>query len=175
MARPRKDKPKYKPEYPEQARRLCLLTKARDEDLAAFFEVGKGTIIDWKRRKPQFREAVEAGKTVADTEVAHSLHRLALGWEGEEQVPIKLKEVKYDPNTGKKISETERVEIVKVFRRYPANPASCIFWLSNRQSSHWRQRPGSDDDSANDNTMVLRRVILEEIKPAALPAPAKAP
>ena len=67
----------FQPDYPEQARRLCLLG-AIDRDLARCFEVSERTINRWKRQHPQFAEALRRGKAVADADVAEALHAKAL-------------------------------------------------------------------------------------------------
>lgn len=43
----------YKPEYAEQARKLCLLGHT-DAELASFFEVSEQTINAWKHAHPDF-------------------------------------------------------------------------------------------------------------------------
>ena len=70
----------YQADYPEQARRLCLLG-ATDRDLAGCFEVSEGTINRWKRKYPEFAEALKRGKAFADAEVAEALYRKALDGE----------------------------------------------------------------------------------------------
>jgi hypothetical protein len=68
----------YKPEYAEQARKLCLLLGATDVHLANFFETTDRTIRGWKKKHPEFAEAVERGKTIADLEVVNSLYNRAV-------------------------------------------------------------------------------------------------
>ena len=46
----------YRPEYPDLARRLCLLG-GTNEELATFFEVSRSTIDEWLRVHPEFAEA----------------------------------------------------------------------------------------------------------------------
>lgn len=62
----------YKPEYAEQARKLCLLGHT-DAELASFFEVSEQTINAWKHAHPVFLESIKKGKAVADSEVAAKL------------------------------------------------------------------------------------------------------
>ena len=47
---------KYKSEYAEQARKLCLLG-ATDTDMADFFDVDEATINRWKLDFPEFCES----------------------------------------------------------------------------------------------------------------------
>ena len=50
----------YKPEYAEQARKLCLLG-ATDKELADFFGCNEATINNWKARRPDFLESIKEG------------------------------------------------------------------------------------------------------------------
>jgi len=63
----------YKPEYAEQARKLCLLGYT-DKELADFFEVVEATINNWKHAHPEFLESIKNGKVFADTDVVTSLY-----------------------------------------------------------------------------------------------------
>jgi hypothetical protein len=70
----------YKPEYADQARKLCLLG-ATDKELAEFFNVVESTINLWKKEHPEFSESIKAGKDVADTLVVERLYARATGYE----------------------------------------------------------------------------------------------
>jgi hypothetical protein len=68
----------YKPEYCEQAEKLCLLGHT-DAELAEFFEVVVATIYNWKNEHPEFLEATKRGKEIADANVAQSMYKNACG------------------------------------------------------------------------------------------------
>lgn len=129
MARPTK----YKAEYAEQARKLCLLG-ATDAELAAFFEVSERTLNDWKKRHKEFLQSLKAGKRIADAEVADKLHQRATGYRWTEQQAIKVKKDQYQ----------EEVEIVEVEKEVPPDPTSMIFWLKNRDPERWRDKPANE-------------------------------
>jgi hypothetical protein len=112
---------KYKPEYCEQARKLCLLGYT-DKQLADFFEVNEDTINEWKKVHPKFSESLRKGKSIADAEVAESLYVRSKGYEIEEQ----------------RVTNAGNVVNVKI--HIPANPTAQIFWLKNRQSAKWRDK-----------------------------------
>lgn len=116
---------KYKPEYAEQAYKLCLLG-AKDKEIADFFGVDEATINRWKDRYPEFCESLKAGKEDADAKVAQSLYHRAIGYEHPEIITATFKG---------KITDT--MEVVK---HYPPDPTAAIFWLKNRQSAKWRDR-----------------------------------
>ncbi|WP_321905139.1 terminase [Paraburkholderia tropica] len=120
MARPSK----YRPEFDEQARKLCLLG-ATDIELADFFETTEQTINTWKIAHPEFLESIKKGKAQADADVADRLYQRAMGFTHPE---IDLRVV----NGG--IVETPITKI------YPPDTAAAIFWLKNRQRGKWRDK-----------------------------------
>ena len=71
---------KYKPEYAEQAYKLCLLG-AIDADMADFFNVEVSTLNNWKSEFPEFLESIKKGKMLADANVASRLYQRAMGYE----------------------------------------------------------------------------------------------
>ena len=75
---------RYKPEYDDQARKLCLLGFT-DVKLAEYFEVSETTISNWKIEYPSFLEALKAGKEKADANVAEGLYKRAAGYTHEDK------------------------------------------------------------------------------------------
>ncbi|VWD60897.1 hypothetical protein BLA18628_07199 [Burkholderia aenigmatica] len=69
---------KFKPEFVELARNYCLLG-ATDVELARFFGTTDRTIRTWKQQHPEFAEALEQAKEVADAQVVGALYTNALG------------------------------------------------------------------------------------------------
>ena len=69
----------YKPEFVEQARKVCELG-ATDAELADFFEVTVRTIHRWKHTQPEFAAALKIGKESADDRVERSLYHRACGY-----------------------------------------------------------------------------------------------
>jgi transposase-like protein len=115
----------YKPEFNEEARLLCLATGATDADLAKHFGVGLRTLAGWKQRHPHFMRALKEGKIRADMAVANAMYSMAVGF----------------TQTVEKAFATERgVEIVKVEQYFAPNHVAGIFWLKNRQTTHWRDK-----------------------------------
>lgn len=128
---------RYNPEtYPDLAKRCCLLG-ATDEELAEFFDVHVDTIYAWKKKHPEFSEAVKAGKRIADMRIAEKLFNRAEGAVVQKQQAIKLKRIEYDPETGKKVSETEEIEVVDLVEELPPDTTAGIFWLKNRKAKSW--------------------------------------
>lgn len=159
MAHPGGRPTKYLPEYCEDAYKLCLLG-ATDKELADFFDVNEDTIHEWKLVYPKFSESLKEGKVKADSKVAEKLHSRAMGYEWDEIVPIKVKEVKY--KDGRRVSEKENIVLTTVHKVVPPDATSALFWLKNRKSSVWRDKQEIDHTT---NGKDLPTPILQGIQP----------
>lgn len=149
MARPSK----YKKEFAEQARKLCLLG-ATDKSLAEFFEVTESTINKWKVDHKEFSESIKKGKEIADAEVASKLFHRATGYEHPED------DIR---------SVNGEIVITPTVKHYAPDTTAAIFWLKNRKKAEWRDKQdhevtGKDggpietkDQSEND---VARRIAF---------------
>lgn len=118
----------YKPEYAEQAAKLCRLG-ATDADLADFFEVTTVTIWNWKCNFEEFFKALKAGKDEADARVERSLFQRAVGYSFD----------------AVKIFQYEGVPVEAPYREHvPPDTTAMIFWLKNRKPAEWRDRTEVD-------------------------------
>lgn len=120
MARPTD----YRPEYVDQAEKLCKLG-ATDKELGDFFDVSEQTINNWKNEHPEFFESIKKGKVLADAEVADKLFKRATGYSH--------RAVKIFNNQGEVIVEP-------YIEHYPPDTTAAIFWLKNRQPKNWRDK-----------------------------------
>lgn len=119
---------KYKPEYDEQAYKLCLLA-ATNKELARSFDVDVDTIKEWLNTYESFSASIKEGRETADANVSSSLYRKAIGYTLNEQ---KIE----------KDSDGNPV-VVTVQRTFPPDVAACIFWLKNRtraRENAWRDK-----------------------------------
>jgi hypothetical protein len=114
----------YQPTFPEQARKFCLLG-ATDIEIADLFGVSVGAVAKWKRRYPEFAEALKRGKDVANAEVASKLYRRAVGYTFTE---VSTRTVK-----GGEVTTTTT-------KHLPPDVTACIFWLKNRDKARWRDK-----------------------------------
>lgn len=124
---------KYKPEFEEQARKLCRLG-ATDIEIADFFEIDVRTLYRWKGENEAFCQALKAGKEVADERVERSLFARATGYEHDE-VDIRV--------VGGDIVQTP------IRKYYPPDTTAGIFWLKNRRPAEWREIKGVELTGAN--------------------------
>lgn len=124
---------KYKPEYAEQAKKLCMLGHT-DKELALFFEVSEQTLNAWKHAHPEFLESLKGGKDLVDAEVAAKLFHRATGYEHPEDDIRAI---------------NGEIVITPTIKHYPPDTTAAIFWLKNRQPKLWRDKvevePTEDD------------------------------
>ena len=146
---------------------LRLKGWARDgltiKDIAKNAGVGISTLNEWRTKYPPIGEALRVGKDAADRVVENALYKSACGYMETIRKPIKIKVIDYDPDTGKKIRETEKVVAVEEEIHFPAQVTAQIFWLKNRKVKEWRDRQEFTDNTAIEK---LDAILAENIKNA---------
>lgn len=140
----------WKPEFVEQAKGLCLLG-AIDPDIASFFDVSLTTFQNWKRKNPELREAMKAGKLAADARVAKSLYQRAIGF-SQQEIDIRT--------VGGKVIQTIYT------KKYIGDVGAQIFWLKNRQPDLWKER--RERDMSVDDQLKLVQLEREKYELAKL-------
>ena len=98
-----------------------------DEQIAQNIGIRAATLYEWKKRFPQFSEALKKGKEIVDRQVENALLKRALGYEYEE-----IKE-KFEGGVLTERTATKK-EVV-------ADTTAQIFWLKNRKPDTWRDKP----------------------------------
>ena len=121
MARPTK----YKPEFAEQAKKICETFGAIDEEVASFLGVSVATLYNWKLKYPEFLEALKVGKQPSNERVTDSLYRLATGFTY--------------PDTDIRVINGKIVKTT-VMRYQPPNVTAVIFHKKNREPDLWRDK-----------------------------------
>lgn len=135
---------KYRPEFNEQARKLCLLG-AIDDEMANFFGVCKSTINNWKSEFPAFLASINAGKISADADVADSLFRRATG------------EVQFIERV---VTKGDAHEVVSLRQFIPGDVTAQRLWLLNRRQGNWRDKQDIEH-SGHVKTERIERVIVD--------------
>ncbi len=98
-----------------------------DEQIAQNIGIRAATLYEWKKRFPQFSEALKKGKEIVDRQVENALLKRALGYEYEE-----VKE---------KFEGGELTERTVTKKEVVADTTAQIFWLKNRKPDTWRDKP----------------------------------
>lgn len=136
---------RYKPEFADQAKKLCKLGMI-DKELAEFFGVSEQTLNAWKKAHPEFLESLKGGKALADAEVAAKLFHRATGYE--------------HPDSDIKVINN-KVVITPMVKHYPPDTTAAIFWLKNRQPKKWRDKPEGTD--GEDDKPIPAKVVVNVV------------
>jgi hypothetical protein len=126
-----------------------------EKQIAKNMGAAESTLRNWKNNFPEIAEALRKGKEVVDREVENALYKSALGFMQKIKKPVRIKEVEYDPATGKKVRESEKwVQVEEEIYIAPQVTAQ-IFWLKNRKPDQWREK--------NDLTLTPSNGVLESL------------
>lgn len=126
-----------------------------DKQIAHNMGIGASTLREWKGTFPEVAEALRKGKEVVDREVENALFKSAIGYTQTIRKPVKVRDVEYDPETGRKIREVERWVAVEEEIHVPPQVTAQIFWLKNRKPDQWREK--------NDLTLTPSNGVLESL------------
>lgn len=140
----------YKPEYAEQAYKLCLLGST-DKEMADFFQVAESTLNLWKQEHKEFSESITRGKLIADAQVAESLFKRATGYTAKKVVTANYEGV---------ISDTKEVNDYVG----PDTQAASL-WLRNRQPSRWRDKTDHELTGKDGGPIEFTKIERVIVKP----------
>jgi len=129
---------KFKEIYSEWAEKMSKLG-ATDKAMADFFGVPESTLNNWKKKFPDFKEAIKRGKEFADMDVADSLYQRAKGYSHDEELFFQYK--------GKIISK-------KTTKHYPPDTTAALRWLENRQPDYWKNKTHLEATGAEGKALV---------------------
>lgn len=140
MAKKRGRPTDYRPEFVDQARKLCRLG-ATDMELADFFSCSVPTLYRWQAEHDEFRKSIKLGKDEPDTRVERSLYQRAVGYS--------------HPDVH--ISNFQgQVTITPIVKHYPPDVAAAFIWLKNRRPESWRDKQEIEHTGQADLAEILR-------------------
>jgi len=102
------------------------LSGQTEQQIADNIGINQQTIKNWKKKYPDFFEALKEAKSFTDDLAEGSLLKLALGYEREE---VKV----FCDKFGQIHEHRYMIEV-------PPNVTALIFWLKNRRPVEWRDK-----------------------------------
>jgi predicted transcriptional regulator len=102
------------------------LSGQTDKEIATGLGLTERTILNWKKKYPDFFHALKEARTFTDDLAEGSLLKLALGYEKEE---VKV----FLDRSGQVVEHRYKIEV-------PPNITALIFWLKNRRPVEWRDK-----------------------------------
>lgn len=125
---------------------LLMLT---EKEIAEVMDVSEETILHWKRTKPEFFQALERGRTLADAKMAKSLHRCGMGYYYKEEQAF-----------------NDKGTIIKTWVTKYKHPEAWAAnkWLSVRQKARWSESQTIDINTNFNLKLDLSTLSLEDLK-----------
>lgn len=127
------------------ARLEAMSATKTDEELIREMGIASSTFYAWLKKYPEMAEALTHGRTSAMAaeaveRVEDSLFDRCIGGTREVAKAIKIKTVEYDETTGRRLRETERIEMAVEQVYVPADVNAIKFFLTNRAPEKWKNR-----------------------------------
>ncbi len=125
----------YSSHFVKVVYQLCLRYGCLDKDLAEVFCVNIDAIQVWKRKYPDFKEAIYKGKEEFDIiNVERSLIDLAIGYQYETK----------EYTTVMKKGVATEVLSKRTVKQSPPNIVAMKFYLANRDPTNWKDKKEID-------------------------------
>lgn len=115
-----------------------------DKQIQEKIGISYTTFYEWKKKYPEFADALKRGKAPVDFKVENQLLKSALGYYVTVKEPIKVRTKKQLKDKG--TIEEEHIEYVDKQIYIPPVPICQFFWLKNRKPEKWRDKPITDTD-----------------------------
>lgn len=140
---------------------------ATGEEIAKKLGISEDRFYDYKKRYPEFLEALKPAQQY-DDEVVNALHRNTIGQIVKLKKPIKVRKKIFED--GKLVREEEEVITAEEEIYIHPDTMAQMYWLNNRQSSKWRQKPKEQpnqdeiEEEAKKKDELYERLINREIE-----------
>lgn len=165
----------YEEKLNRQAYFLMLLG-VNEVQMGQVFGVAEHTIKEWKNKYPLFNEAIQRGRTQADSEVANSLYQAAVGYSHPDEVILTNRVREYNEK-GRVVREWTEPLRVQTTKRYPPSVGAAIKWLESRQPEIWRNSLYIEgkirvtnqidlSDFSNEELLILNRLGVNNVEDA---------
>lgn len=108
-----------------------------DEQIAHNMNIAYSTLFEWKNKYPEISNALKIGRDEADIIVENAMFRAAQGYYVEEWE--------------EKIDASGQVRKCHKKRYIAPSNTAQIFWLKNRASERWRDKPAEHVEQFEDD------------------------
>lgn len=135
-----------------------------EKEIAAALGVSYSTFREYKHKHPELLAALRMGASDASAVVENALFKRAHGYTEKVKKGFKLRKPVIE--NGRKVAETEVVELVEEEVHVPADIKAIIFWLTNRNSAEWRSSPpsGAASQQVQGNDPITAALLEEMVK-----------
>ena len=137
----------YRPEYCEQARKLCQFGATLAE-VAHFFDVTVPTICSWQNTYPEFFNSMKLGRQASDDRVERSFYQRAIG---------------YDVKTTRTVSKTGDGSVTETIVHLPGDVTAQMKWLSIRRPKQWRGDMPDGTQPQERSTAEIKELVIAKL------------
>lgn len=141
-----------------------------DEQIAKNLDIHISTFYDYKKKYPEFSEALKKGKEVIDFEVENALLKRALGYEYTEvtQERVLRKDERGHPITDIHGFPCYEMVVTKTVKKEVVPDTTAqIFWLKNRKPEQWRDKQNIEHTGNVTLNNPYENLSTEELKKLA--------
>lgn len=139
--------------------RALRLKGISEEEVQKVLGICSSTYSKYKKEHPEFKEATEFDRQIADGLVEEALLKLALGYTVKQKKAHKLKKSHYDERE-KKVEE-EWIEIVEEEQKIPPSLSAQTFWLKNRCPELWNDKDLKKDENEDTQGGIIEIPLAE--------------
>lgn len=153
----------YKPDHNRMIFWLAL-AGLNEYEMASVIGITDATLGVWKRTRPDFMAAMQAGRKEAVATAAHSLFRRANGFTIEEEriIPNRVKE--YNPDTGRVTKEYTEILRVPTNKYYPPNVQALLRFLAAKHPEVWGDRSEITHTSTVNHSIDTTKLSKKKLK-----------
>ena len=145
MARPSKYETHVKPRLSEVAD--WVRNGSSDKEVARRLGIAADSLIEYKKRFPEFSECLKNTRAYVDGQVENALLKRAIGYDVEE--------------VAQEIYSDGSKHVKKIKRHIPPDITAMIFWLKNRRPEKWRDKPQEDNQQNAEVKIVIDRKVID--------------
>ena len=153
----------YRPDHNRMVFWMALAGLTEPE-MASVIGVAEVTLGVWKKTRPDFLAAMQAGNKEAVATAAHSLYKVGNGFKLTEEkiVPNRVKE--YNPDTGRVVKEYTEILRVPVERYYPPNVNALLRFLAAKHPEVWGDRSEVVHTSTVNHSIDTTKLSAKKLK-----------
>ena len=130
----------------------CMLAGLTERQMSEVLSVSPSAITYNKTHNPEFMEAFQKGKVIADMRVAESLYKMCFDHYADEDVE--------EIHIVNKVAEVHRRKLL-----IPADKVAALKWLAARQPEQWRESQTMNINKVNTNINIdLTGFSIEDAK-----------
>jgi hypothetical protein len=158
----------YKPEIHDAIAYALYKRGFQDREVVEELGITLGTLYNWWKRYPTFKEKCDNGKEHPNAKVVKTLFDMTQGYDVDEKIfePITFPKAKKDPVTGKGKPgrlPRQKFKLVKVVRKHvDPNPAMVKYWLGNKAKNDWREAQFIDFNAKVESTINVVEMTQQE-------------